>query len=315
MADSFAQIVGHDLAKQVFQRYLNNKIPHSFIFFGPPGVGKRIFACRVADYLLCHNHTDCGQCPACRERGRTERSGMYVFQRGKNITINEIRELREDLTKSDWRGMSRLVLVEDAEAITSEAANAVLKILEEPGNRIYYIFIANNLRRVLKTIVSRSVVVPFSRLSAAEMDVILQQRGLEDNHMKKILMGLPARIDRVNSVSLDQHQKNVKNFWLLTMSGVGQKLSFVNKIGQAEKNKIMGLFFFWESCLRDYLLWGMGQDGCRWWQSEAVDEIYRILPEFDIYQKLADLSVIRERLDNLSKKIQIFNWLLNFYQM
>jgi DNA polymerase-3 subunit delta' len=207
--------------------------------------------------------------------------------------------------------MARVVVVEDAESITIPAANAILKILEEPGVKIYYIFIAENLKRVLGTIISRSVILPFNRLTSQEMDVVLRQKGMQDPDLKKILMGLPARIDQFSAISREKHLKNVKNFWQLLMTDAAAKMALVEKIAKLDKKRLMGLMFFWESCLRDYLMWQLHQSENRWWQTQEIDELYNRLPKLDVGEKLRQLSLIKEKFATVSKKIQLFNWLIN----
>lgn len=313
MAEIFENVIGHDLAKEMFKRYLIKKIPHSFIFTGPKGLGKRKFAMEAVGVILCQSHNLCGKCMGCQDWKKTESQGFKLFPRGKIITIDEVRELKAELSRSDWRGNSRVVLVEDVEMITLPAANAILKVLEEPGSQIFFIFLAENINRVLDTIVSRSVVLPFHRLSRQEIDEFMIELGVEEKtSLAKIAMGLPARLEKVKLVSRERHLKNVKNFWLLLQAESWQKMDFATQVAESDRKRLMGLFFFWESCLRDLLLWQSGLNQYMWWQDEEISQLFQDFESLDVAGKLAKLSTMRKKIDVMSKKIQIFNWLISF---
>jgi len=313
MAEIFDNVVGHQLAKDMFKRYLIKKIPHSFILAGPAGLGKRRFAREAVGAILCQTKNVCGECVGCQDWQKPDSQGFTSFPRGKTITIEEVRKLKEELSRSDWHGGSRVVLVEDVEAITIPAANAILKVLEEPGSRVYFIFLAENIKKVLDTIVSRSIIIPFNRLSREEMKHFLADTDKQAaDYLVKVAMGLPARLDQVKAVSRQRHLQNVKNFWCLLKVEAWHKMAFASQVSESDRKRLLGLLFFWESCLRDLLLWQLNLKQYMWWQSEEIEELYLQFQSVDVMTKLTELSTMRKKIDVMSKKTQIFNWMLSF---
>jgi len=306
-------VIGHQLAKDIIWRYAEHGMPHSLILVGPAGVGKRMLADLLVATKFCDNRNICGECAGCRTFNSEVKAGYYLYRRDRIITIDEIRELKRDLQQSEWAGRPRFVVFEAAANITEPATNAILKILEEPGANVHFIFLTENLRRVLPTIVSRSAIVYIGTLTRPEIRQVMSDKDLSEEHLEILSMGKPARLEQMSAVSLKQHLQNVRNFWTLVNSSANAQLAFTNKMAKIEETKLKGLLFFWESCLRDYWMWKNDLQVYRWWSAPEIDEIYGRQKNFDIQSKILDLASFRKYLDKMSVKIQIFNWLNNFH--
>lgn len=179
------------------------KIPHGLLFHGPRSVGKRTAAAAFARGLFCVKRPrafgGCGLCEGCVQV-RDEGSPDYIVLRpgapilaaseiGKReIGIEEAREVRRRLgfAHSGWR----VVLIDGAEFLTEPAANALLKILEEPQEKILFIIIAENLRRVLPTMRSRAVLVQFLPVPESELAKIPGA----DGESTRLALGAPGRL-------------------------------------------------------------------------------------------------------------------------
>ncbi|XXQ68701.1 DNA polymerase III subunit delta' [Neisseriaceae bacterium B1] len=144
--------------------------PNAWLFAGKENTGKTAFARVLAQALLCEqpcdNHESCGACPSCHlfaqgahpdfyeltpEEPDTEASSRKLL----NIKIDSVRAILEPLTQSSLRGGRRVVLIHPAESMNIQAANALLKMLEEPPEAVIFLLVTHNRDRLLPTIKSR----------------------------------------------------------------------------------------------------------------------------------------------------------------
>ena len=182
-----------------------DRLPHAMLLVGPAGVGKTAFSEQLAALLLCESITPelgaCGRCDACRwldggnhpdfrrvapdgdgesEDGTVEKAAEKTKKRGPSIIkIDQIRELEAFVGVGSHRNGRRIILITEAEAMPPAAANALLKILEEPPAGLYFILVSSNNKSLLPTIRSRCRVILFGRPEAATATAWLANAGLE----------------------------------------------------------------------------------------------------------------------------------------
>ena len=133
----------------------SQEMTHAWLFTGPPGSGRSSAAVAFAQALVCANN-GCGTCNECRSAKSGSHPDIEIIRtEGLSIKIEEVREL---LTRVAWApsmGGWRVVVMEDADRLTESAANALLKAIEEPGNRTVWLLCAPTLHDVLPTVRSR----------------------------------------------------------------------------------------------------------------------------------------------------------------
>lgn len=198
-------------------------LPHAMLLVGPPGVGKTAFSEQIAALLLCESITTemttaCGKCQACRwldggnhpdfrriapdgddetESGTSEKASEKTKKKSSSIIrIDQIRELEAFVFVGSHRNGNRVVLITDAEAMNSAAANALLKILEEPPSSVYFILVSSRTKSLLPTIRSRCRVIPFCAPDKATAVAWLTSAGLEKQAERYLDLagGAPMRV-------------------------------------------------------------------------------------------------------------------------
>lgn len=182
---SWSNILGHDRWIDAFRAVqTRGRLAHAYLFVGPEGVGKRLFAFELAKALLCEDPpadsplTACGQCPACLlvDAGTHPDLFQYAKPEDKNVfEIEAVRELCAGFGLKAARGHGKVAIVDDADDLTEQAANSFLKTLEEPPPGSVFILIGTALELQLQTIRSRCQPIRFAPLPSALVKQILER--------------------------------------------------------------------------------------------------------------------------------------------
>jgi DNA polymerase III subunit delta' len=184
---SWHSIRGHDRVVAELRRSLEqNRFPHALLFVGPEGVGKKTFARKLAQALLCEARPaeqldPCEACPGCLQVQAETHPDFAEFGRPEEkheLPIAVIRDLCEFFVLKPARGMRKVAILDDADDLNEEAANAFLKTLEEPPPGAVLILVGTSAEVQLQTIVSRCQVVRFEALTATDVAEILLQQGV-----------------------------------------------------------------------------------------------------------------------------------------
>ena len=185
--DSFETFPEQDEAKRLLRAALADRPAHAFLFHGPRGVGKRRAALAFAGQLLgASDRVARGAHPDC-----------YVLEPlGDQIRIDPIRELRRDLHMRPFEADRRVYLVFGAHLMNEDAADALLKDLEEPPDYAVVVLVADELGPIPETIRSRCQLVPFRRLSRGAIKAHLAARGLAGDALETVARVAAGRLDR-----------------------------------------------------------------------------------------------------------------------
>ena len=157
----------HTLWQQVADRALKDQMAHAFLLKGLPGLGKMHFAKTFAHWLLCEEsgRLPCLQCKGCALVLAGSHPDLLVVEpeeEGKVIKIAQVRTLNDFSQKTAQQGGLRIIIVGPAEAMNINAANALLKCLEEPGNKTLFMLVSHRSGDMLPTIRSRCQALVFS---------------------------------------------------------------------------------------------------------------------------------------------------------
>lgn len=152
--------------QSIVTRKKSGDFPHALLLTGVPGLGKADFANSVAALLLCTSNKDepCGECAACSLLAAKTHPDFFVIQPeepGKPIKIDQIRELISTLSNTAQQGGYQVVIIEPADAMNIAAANSLLKILEEPNEKVIFLLVTNKPHILPATIRSRCQQITF----------------------------------------------------------------------------------------------------------------------------------------------------------
>ena len=197
---SWQRIRGHDDLVQAFDQVVRRgRLAHAYLFTGPPGVGKRLFAGELAKALLCEGPPGprleaCDRCPACVQVEAGTHPDFLAAGRPEGsleLPVATVRELSRGFGLKSSRGRGKVAVLDDADDLNDEAANCFLKTLEEPPPRSVLLLLATSADRQLPTVVSRCQVVRFAPLPEGLVAELLRARQLAE----------PALVDRLARLS------------------------------------------------------------------------------------------------------------------
>jgi DNA polymerase-3 subunit delta' len=163
-------ILGQEKAKTMLRRAAGGgRLAHAYLFRGPSGVGKKSLARAFGNYLNClepvPEQDACGHCRSCRKlRSGNHPDRLLIEPDGAAIKIAQIRELKRALTFPPLEARLRIVLISEVHTMRREAANSLLKILEEPPPGNLLILTGDGASEILPTITSRCQQIPLTPL-------------------------------------------------------------------------------------------------------------------------------------------------------
>ena len=175
---SFSEIIGQTRIIRLLQRALaQDLLPHAFLFTGIEGVGKKSTALTLAKVVNCQDSASgdcCDQCISCRKAASGNHPDIDLIEReGPFIKIEQIRALKHRLRFKPLEGRYRVTVISNSQHLKVEAANALLKVLEEPPADNLIILTAIETTALLPTIVSRCLHLPLQPLAAVEISAHL----------------------------------------------------------------------------------------------------------------------------------------------
>lgn len=187
------EVLNHDPAFDRFQRSLDrNRLASTYLFVGPSGIGKRHFAMKLAEALLCETTSAdqieaCGRCPSCQQVQGLSHPDLILVSKPIDkafipleVFIGDKEHRRReglchDIGLKPFRGGRKIAIIDDADFLNQEGANSLLKTLEEPPPNSLLILVGTSEQRQLSTIVSRSQVVRFQPLTNVQVEQVLKR--------------------------------------------------------------------------------------------------------------------------------------------
>jgi len=216
----FAEIVGHERIVEVFRRSVRSgKISHSYIFEGVPGCGRRKTALALIQAIYCQAVDDdaCGVCPACRKVTGGNHGDIHFVEPlpdKRDISIDQLREIQRELSLRPYEAPRKACIMEPAERMSVNAANSLLKTLEEPPGNAIIILLTENADMLLTTIRSRCQLIRFSPLSPENIRLLLVRNGMAPDSAD--LLAPMAEGSMQRAVELDNDALSARRELLLT---------------------------------------------------------------------------------------------------
>ncbi len=309
---SFKDIKGQDKPIQILKEYIkHSRLTGSYLFTGEEGVGKKLVAKTLAKALNCESQAldSCDRCASCLKIEKGQHPDIHVLegsvssgvnleqgqrigaQVSDSLKIEYIRQLQKDINLKPYEGKKKVFIIDNAHNLTAEAANALLKILEEPPPGSLIILISAKPALLFKTIISRCKMMKFYPLQRTKLEEILKKDFHLDNNLAHYLAySCEGRIGRVLKLKdtdiLREKNRIIDAFNLVRRTGL-DKLSIENRNNVRVNLNILAGWF------RDIYLIKIGTPYSELINLDRKEELLRLMHRYaftDLYEILNSLS-------------------------
>jgi DNA polymerase-3 subunit delta' len=315
-------IIGHTQALAALERALgSSRPPHAWLFSGPEGVGKAAVALEFAAALNCTGaQKPCGECRNCRDTLAGRHTDVELVAPGgicdepdhrehtesRDLRICQIRRVEHLLSLSPYSGVCRVAIIDAADSLHAEAANAFLKTLEEPPAGSVIILLVERDDRLPETILSRCQRLPFRPIERETIERTLVERGATTEDAEAIAATAGGRLGwalRVleEPVLLEERGQMLDEAVRLAHAGRGERFGWAKDAASrdaAVRERYLREIGVWEGWWRDVLLFGAGgREGATNPDREGtLIEEGTLYPASEIVTFLRSLAQTREHL-------------------
>lgn len=317
-------IIGHkNIVKFLQKSIANEKISHAYLFYGPENLGKKTTAKYFALSLICSaEKKPCLKCLNCKEFLKNIFPDAFWLRKEeekKNISIDQIRDLKERLSWAGFTNSYKIVMIVNAEEMSEEAANSFLKMLEEPPEKSLIILLANSLKNIPKTIISRCQPIKFSLVNKKEIfDFLMKNYKLsqkEAEEISSLSFGLPGRAIKFleNKEKLkDYLEVQKKLIKILEKDSINERLKITE--GILKEKMVKKIIFNWKVLIRDLILLQTKNQKLIINLSlrdklEKLAEKFSLEKTYQIERKLDDLIFYLNQ--NINLKLALDNFVIN----
>jgi DNA polymerase-3 subunit delta' len=264
-------IVGHEHAINTLRRALAaQRVRHAYLFTGPEHIGKTLLAQRFAQTLLCTGGTDphtapqnpCNACLSCRKVMHGNHPDVHYISRPPDrqfILIEQVRELQGDAARKTLEGRRNIFMIQGMHEMNMQAANCLLKTLEEPESDVVLLLTAPDAGLLLPTILSRVQQVPMQLLTSTQIKSALEERWQVEPEEAGLIAALAAgrmgwAVQAVEDEDrLADRQAQLETLTKLPAAGKVQRFEVAQRLS-ADSDKVRGILELWLLWWRDMVL-------------------------------------------------------------
>lgn len=263
------QVIGQDRAVKLLKGSREGeRLCHAYMFVGPKQVGKGTLALDLARTLNCTGDAPpCGQCLQCARIGSGVHTDVQVIgiastpgaPQKTEISIDQIKDLQRSASLPPFEGSCKVFIIDGAERLSTEAANCLLKTLEEPPPRVVLVLLTSREDLLLPTVLSRCFRVELRPLSATAVEAALLERGVSIERARLLARLCGGRLGwaleaTADETILSRRQDKLEEIAALVSSGDEQLFTYAARLATQSRDATREALALWVSWWRDVLL-------------------------------------------------------------
>jgi DNA polymerase-3 subunit delta' len=319
------QVIGQDKILSLLDYSLKtNAIAHAYLLAGPRHVGKGTLAINLAQALNCDGpELPCGQCRSCRRilEGKHADVTPIGLDSKTEIGIDDIRGLQRLANLPPYEGKCKVFIIDDAEYLSTEAANSLLKILEEPPPRVVWLLLAAEEEHLLPTIISRCQRLELKPVPSERVqEILINSYNVDANKAKLLTQLCHGRLGwavsaLANDDILEQRSQRIARLASLLAASLEQRFAYAQELASQfsqDRRAMAEMIGIWLDWWRDLMLI---KGGCQ----EAIinvdyekvlKEQARRLSLGEIEGFLANLCLLQEEISKNVNPRLAWEWLM-----
>lgn len=313
------EVLGHQQNKEFLQKLLKpGSRPHALLFYGMGGIGKKMLALHFAKTFLCKSEAKkpCGICESCRlmdiENNSFAHPDFYLLtaeEAGKDIKIEQVKEMAKQAAFAPVLSEHKVCIIDDAGQMTAEAANSLLKLLEEPPPGWLFILITQQAERLLPTVLSRVVRLRFDVPDSSAVQKILKAKGITQNTqvLAALAGGSPGRALSYNQADIFAIRREALD--LLKKLPLQNPFGYIAALGWGEKYDRAAALLLTEQfiyLLRDVLLLQSGAGG-QVYNTDIMAGLDGIAADWPLHTARQGVNAAQEAWQNINKNVSAKN--------
>ena len=336
MRNFFPKLLGNEDTKiRVGTAIDNGTAAHAFLLDGPRGSGKMTLATEIAAAMNCEEKKNkaeplpCGKCNSCKRIYSGNFPDVKILEKPKDrasIGVEAVKDFREDMFLSSTESDYKIYIIKDAQTMTVESQNALLKVLEEPPRGVLIILLAEECDKILTTIKSRVQYISMSRFDGQALREHLLTRSPDAQRMSReepekfagIIMSADGRLGRAQMLTdkkLSEENEAARKDVLAIISVISSRAFFsdiysaVSLLPQKRQELLLSLESV-ISALRDLVVLKEDKDACTVFFINR-DEALRFSKDISIKRLLTVYDAVNEAHELCSKNANVTNVLTN----
>ncbi len=253
--------IGNQHIIDLFKKLKREDLNHAYLFSGKKGVGKFTFVKNLVKSLQCQNRetlNPCDSCASCKQIENNCHVNTIILENPEKISIKQIREIQKKINLKSKDDQLKFCIIDNAEQLTIEAANSLLKTLEEPPTNSIFILITQTQENLPSTIISRCQKIKFKPVPKKEMEEKITETFPEkeiNSEMINHADGAPGKLITLltnQEIKDDRQQQNdlLNNF---INSSIAQRFQINNQLSKKSWHEIKDILELWLSIINSKL--------------------------------------------------------------
>lgn len=303
---AFKNVLGHSKPIGLLQRAIrNDRMAHSYLFLGNEGIGKKLVALQFAKALNClHEGREsgdaCDQCLSCKKIENLIHPDVLVLEpENQTLKVEQVRQMQRDLAFRPYEGKYRICILSSADRMAPHMSNTLLKTLEEPPPYTILILLANHVRLILPTILSRCQLIRFNPLPISMVSQCLREKqGLDEGEahlLASLSEGSPGKALEIK----DEIRKIPREKLLGDLIGIKSLTpemmqGWIKSFPTDKREKLLLVLEVAKTLLRDMVLVKALKEGSKMIHSDLLYQIKTLTSNWQISSLLKRMETLHQ---------------------